>query len=317
MRALILCGAAALLATTACGGDDVSVTPDAGDNDTGVAIDDGVATDTGTGNDTGTTDDSGTGNDSGADSGTDSGSWDPSQLSGLVLWLDAAKGVTQTNNNVSTWADQTSHKNDASGGGGNQLHQPTVVANVINGLPVIRFTPPQNFNQHQYLTIADNADKSLQWSTGDFAVELVGSYTNPATGNGASYPAFFFKGANQTSVQLVGNTFGGNATASMRGIINNVTATSTSTTNNDGKPHRFGIRRTGTTLEVWVDGAKDSATNASGDITLANVQVEIGARGGLNQYLQGDIAEALAVQGTVSDNDLTAIDTYLKTKYGL
>ncbi len=321
MRAWILWGAATLLTTAACGGDDVSVDVDGGGTDTGVATDTGVTSDTGTGDDSGNTDDSGVADSGNTDSGNtgDAGSWDPSQLSGLVLWLDAAKGVTQNNNNVSAWADQTSHKNDASGGQGNQSHQPTVVAKGINGLPVIRFTPPQNYQQHQYLTIADNNDKSLQWGTGDFAVALVGSYTNPATGQGAGSTYFYFRATynSQTTLGLFGNTTGGGAVAAVGGTVGNVTVTSASTTNNDGKPHRWAIRRNGTALEVWVDGAKDTSNNAAADVTLANAIVFIGSRGFQGGYLQGDIAEELAVKGTLSDNDMTAIDTYLKTKYGL
>jgi hypothetical protein len=59
---------------------------------------------------------------------------------GLVLWLDAGKGITEPVNGepVSKWEDQSVNGNDATQT--NSLYQPTYVENGQNGKPVVRFT---------------------------------------------------------------------------------------------------------------------------------------------------------------------------------
>src|SRR5262245_38024268 len=67
-----------------------------------------------------------------------SGGFDPTTVPGVVLWLDAARGVTLTNNAVSSWADQTTFRNDATQT--NSALQPSLSGAAINGLPAIHFT---------------------------------------------------------------------------------------------------------------------------------------------------------------------------------
>jgi hypothetical protein len=57
---------------------------------------------------------------------------------GLVLWLDAGKGIEQSGGFVSKWKDQSVNGNDAV-----QLSsspKPTYVTNALNGYPVVSFT---------------------------------------------------------------------------------------------------------------------------------------------------------------------------------
>ncbi len=60
----------------------------------------------------------------------------PDAIDGLVMWLDAEQGIT-TDTGVSVWADQSGSGNDATQTTGTE--QPTQVAGVLNGKPVIRF----------------------------------------------------------------------------------------------------------------------------------------------------------------------------------
>jgi hypothetical protein len=62
----------------------------------------------------------------------------PSSLSGLRLWLDAGAGVT-TNGaaQISLWADQSGRTNNALQG--TLSNQPLLVTNALNGRPVVRF----------------------------------------------------------------------------------------------------------------------------------------------------------------------------------
>ncbi len=311
----------------ACGGSTDS-TLDGGD-DSGSGSDVTLGNDTGNGSDTGAAD-GGVG-DASTDQGTTvdaTGPFDPSQLgTNLVLWLEGDKGVTQANNAVSAWADQTSYHNDASGGTGQFAHPPTINATAINNLPAVEFGAGQT-QAGTYLTIPDSA--SLELGAGDFAVFMVAEYTNPTTGQGMGQGTFYDKvaGANTpTGPQLYGNAGGGNQTltASIRARINaSDNVNSTGTTYNDGKYHRIGIRRNGTTLEVWTDGTPTSFQPDAGgniDVSATGSDVYIGAAPSGNGFttlrLVGGIAEVVGVKGTLSDGDVSGLDGYFKTKYAL
>ena len=321
-----------LVFALACGGTtDDSAMDDGGGTD-GTTNDGFVAPDTSPGNDGSVGNDASTADGGGQDGTvTEAGPFDPTSLgSSLVLWLEGDKGVTQTNNDVSAWADQTSNHNDASGGTGNGAHQPTVNATAINGLPAIEFAIPTQQNApSQWLDIADSA--SLQFGTGDFAIFMVAEYTNDTTGNGGSQAMFYYKVAGNTvptGPQLIGNSASGaNNTLESR-VRARLTATdavnSTNTGYNDGKFHRIGIRRNGQALEVWTDGTLTSLTpdaGAAGDVSATGTDVNIGAAetGGnfVNYRLAGAIAEVIGVKGTISDGDVGNLDGYFKSKYGL
>jgi hypothetical protein len=69
--------------------------------------------------------------------------WSPADMTGCVLWLRADLGVTKDGSNlVSAWADQTSNGNDVAQPAGGS--QPTWTDNVVNGYPVITFEGAQN-----------------------------------------------------------------------------------------------------------------------------------------------------------------------------
>ena len=258
------------------------------------------------------------------------GPFDPSQLgTNLVLWLEGDKGVTQTTNVVSTWADQTNYHNDANGGSGQGAHQPTYDATAINNLPAVEFAIPQQFQTpSQYLTIPDSA--SLQLGAGDFAIFMVAEYTNSIQAQGGSQGAFYYKvaGTNTpTGPELLGNSGSGTNNSLESRVRARLTATdnvnSAATGFNDGKYHRIGMRRNGAALEVWADGVVTSFTpdaGAPGDVSATGSDVSIGAAVGGNfpQFrLAGGIAEVIVVKGTISDGDVSGLDGYFKSKYAL
>jgi hypothetical protein len=91
----------------------------------------------------------------------------------------------------------------------------------------------------------------------------------------------------------------------------------------EGAPHLLTGRRFGSTLEIRVDGTSEAQT-------VITTPVDVSAPGwagiigqdGYNptpgfQALQGDIAEMIAVQGTLADADLRKLECHLLLKYGL
>jgi hypothetical protein len=65
--------------------------------------------------------------------------WDPASLPGLILWLDASQLALADGAYVDTWPDLTTGK---VGTNFNTVpNRPTMRANALNALPVVRFTP--------------------------------------------------------------------------------------------------------------------------------------------------------------------------------
>lgn len=71
----------------------------------------------------------------------------PTNIAGCVLWLRADDGVLTDGSTVTNWLDCSGNNNHASTTDPNL--QPTLVNGVVNGLPVVRFP-----NQYRYLTFS-------------------------------------------------------------------------------------------------------------------------------------------------------------------
>jgi len=73
---------------------------------------------------------------------------------GMVLWLDAGKGITKSEELVSNWEDQSGIGNDATA---DAPYQPTWVENVseINDNPVVRFTGDEKYLRHSPILTGD------------------------------------------------------------------------------------------------------------------------------------------------------------------
>lgn len=76
---------------------------------------------------------------------------------GMVLWLDAGKGITEPVDGglVSEWKDQSGNDNDAAQT--NSLNQPTYVEYGLNNRPVVRFTgESEQYLRHSPVILTDN-----------------------------------------------------------------------------------------------------------------------------------------------------------------
>jgi hypothetical protein len=89
---------------------------------------------------------------------------------------------------------------------------------------------------------------------------------------------------------------------------------------NDNMPRSFAFRRTGSSLDLRVLGvvAANATQNGNVDVSAPGLAVDIGASGlGNAFYLNGDIAEMVAVKGPTSGQDLATLEAYFKAKYNL
>jgi hypothetical protein len=242
-------------------------------------------------------------------------SWSPSVVPGLVVWLDAAKGAgVVPGSPVSLWPDQSPAHNDASQS--TSTEQPILEASAIGGLPAVRFDGNTTF-----LSIADS--NSIEWGTGDFAVEVIARFSVTL---GNVNQALFQKSTRDAPYdgpQLFVNAgLPSTDTTAMAALSSQVYVVSSHDGFNDA-PHLFGVRRFGTTLEVRADGTSEGETSAAPpiDVSAPGMPAIIGQNGYVpnpgSEALQGDIAEVVAVRGTVSDSDLRSLECHLMLKYGL
>lgn len=236
--------------------------------------------------------------------------YDVAAQPGLVLWLEASMGTTAPFNHLSTWRDQSTFHNDAV--------QPTSAARPIHGLG-----PCPGFNgarcvdfdgATQYLTIPDSA--SLELGQGDFLIEVVVATTS-ATGNiGALFgktipsppyagPALYVNGLG-SSVALASLDANDQVGSSVSGI-------------NDGTARVVGMWRHETFyVDARVDGTTASAALATVDVSAPGAFAYIGAsfaNGNVSAGMTGQIAEIIAIKGTVSASSVAALEGYLKGKY--
>ncbi len=314
----------------ACGGDDSVQIPLPG-NEGGA--DSSTTSDANGGQDTGTND-TGIGADATpVDSGGPDNSqpFNPGGVNGLVLWLDAAKGVQANAGHVQKWADQTSFKNDAS-----QFisgRQPVVNNGVINSLPALHFDKGGGGQNSNGSMVLINDAASLQWNTGDFYVVVVGQFDNiPSDGLSRGSALLYSKAAfgwqnnppTQTGPALYGNQPGIQNNTPALGLFGIVSTqgsqvTSTSSPYNTLKPHQFAVQRVGGTLSLRVDGQQVSQqAQCNANVDAVGTAARIGADGDAAfTRMNGDIAEVLAVKGQLSGNDQSGLEGYLKNKYGL
>jgi hypothetical protein len=276
-------------------------------------------------------------NDAGVDASSPDGSASNGipDVPGVVLWLDAAKGVTTDQAKVTLWADQSGNHNDASQQ--NVNWQPALVAAGIHDLPSVHFTADAGPGAGQagygtMLNIADSA--TLQWGSEDYLIEVVTRYdntpiaTNPAE-RATGYGTFYSKQTQNPQLPAEGVAFFGNTPAgdtvggttsfsSYVFVSHGVTGTATGF--NDGVARVLGTQRMGaTTLSLRVNGAETATTTVpSMNVDEVGVAARIGASGDATiARLDGDIAEMIVVKGSIAATDLATIETYLTTKYGL
>ncbi len=238
-----------------------------------------------------------------------------SSLSGLVLWLDAAKGITKNGSSVTAWADQSSAKNDANAA----KVAPAYSASAINKLPAVTF----DANTQTGMLVTDSA--TLQWGTGDYLIEIVSDFTNdPKNGNSTGMGSFFSKVGKSSGIIFFANDYDIKSQAISAGLFaaedQNTTLTFASAYN-DGTARLYALQRVGNVVNLRVNAAQVATFTESSpvDVSATGFDIGIGVFPPQANFalLNGDIAEVVAIKGATTNNDLAALESYLKTKYAL
>jgi hypothetical protein len=249
-------------------------------------------------------------------------------INNVVLWLDASEGVDATDGRVAKWTDQSSQHNDALQNTASV--RPLLVPGGPNGHPAIRFEA----SRKTVLLVAD-AD-SLHFGSGDLTVEVVVGYHNKSKGG---TPVDHLDGWGYVFNKMVGNRLGvglmGNWPTSETSPIGSQFGCETTEQGgsllskamgyNDDKPRLWGMRRTGTTVELRRNLVVDNSGKWNPPVNvdaMGTPPISIGARLYEGQTsasfpLDGDISEVVAVRGTILPEELSQLETYLMDKYAL
>jgi len=208
-------------------------------------------------------------------------------LPGLVLWLDAAKGVTGTTS-VTAWADQSGNQNDLAGSGA------MLSAGAVNGLPAITLSSS---------TLQAMNNPSFGFGTDELLVEEVVRVN-------ATHSLLF----GTSGMRLQSATVGGFAQLQ----LGPSTTVDGATSLNDATWRVVAARRSGSgasaTIDVRLNGGVDGT--ATGSQYAYDVGSTSPATVGGSDTIE-DVAEVVVIKGTISVADLGTLEGYLKTKYGL
>lgn len=233
----------------------------------------------------------------------------------LVLWLEGDS--FEELDGGAYWPDKSGTKNDAFQEAGARI--PFFIdagaEGGINGHGVVHFAG------HEYLRVADSP--TLQWAADDFAFYVVMRHVNDTvnappgfgivytkwTDTGPEFPGFFMWASYPGSTGYVTRLDATQVVGSDGGL-------------NDGTMRLVGTRKNGMNYEIRVGGNQVSLLSDAGipDPAAFNANglpAFIGGREAQIQQLQGDIAEIIAMKGTLTDLEQTTLEGYLKKKYGL
>ena len=219
-------------------------------------------------------------------------SFKPSEINGLELWLDASDGssILHSSNDVSAWNDKSG--NGLQGLQATSTKRPTVVANGQNGLSTIRFDGTDDFIQVRTLKINQaytiySVAKTTAGSARDYLFDGV------TTNSARSLIAL----RNSGTVQFWAGNWANTSITSPTGFF-----TLSAVFDN-------------TSSLLSLNGTTVTGKN-TGSYSLTN-GINLGTNYNTNSdFLEGDIAEFIIVDGVASTSDRQKVEGYLAHKWG-
>jgi hypothetical protein len=201
---------------------------------------------------------------------------------------------------------------------------PSIRSNAIGGRPAVHFNGAPD-GAPDYMVVQDRS--SLQFSTGDFLIALVAAHTTSTAGTWG-YGLLYSKedkAAPFPGAALVANTWSRTGQIEAQVALSAPSVITTMADYNDGQPfylalHRFGESGGGATatLDLRVNGKDAGSTNGPGaalDVSATGQPLFLGGSGN-GQCIVGDLAEVVAIKGSVTDAEIDALEAYFRAKYG-
>ncbi len=232
----------------------------------------------------------------------------PSDLSGLSLWFDAADSstVTLSGSNVSNWDDKSGNGNHVTQGtAGNQ---PTLVNNVQNGLPAIRFDGTDD-----YMVTSGNVDLTAGYHIffvykKDTQKNFNGLFRIDNTITTGSSDIEIYDNVN--GHLLVGGNRGDNfdyryhVTDASSNLVANVSEIKCADNTN-------AVKEDLEILDIYLTAGNLFAPNQA---ALFHIGIGYGGTGG---YLDGDFHEILIFDRLLTDKESNEANRYLGSKWGV
>jgi len=230
------------------------------------------------------------------------GGFDPRQILGLQLWLDASQIVgLNDGDSVGTWSDLSGNANDATQGTASK--KPLYKTAIVNGKPVVRFDGVDDFLSNATLTALNGVSAATL-----FTVKKETTYT------GISFP--FYTAANLYKFNVGGTRYyrtsateDANASSSTlwgswtyEGMLYDGSQS--------GNSNRLKVRSNGSPLAVGYTGTIQSTLGSGTGFYVSTYD-------GTTYPWNGDVAEIILFNRAVTGADLTNLEAYLASKYGL
>jgi hypothetical protein len=228
----------------------------------------------------------------------------------LISWLRADSNVVYdpSSNDVSLWNDQSA--NGYNGSQEESANQPTLVANAVNGLPVVQFVPGSD---GQFLQFPEGFD-----FTEGLSLFVVLQPSTMTAGDTILDFRNFSGGASS-------DQFGLSELSGSGGVVFYAYSGTTSSAANFAGALTAGQFQL---LEAVYDGISSVSVYTNGVLqgtqggleTLNNVSRadnSVGQAGNGANYFDGQIAEILVYSTNLSDADREAVENFLLSKYAL
>lgn len=224
----------------------------------------------------------------------------PLIISGLKGWFDASdvSSQTYTGNDLSLWRDKSGNFNNMTQGVASS--QPKTLIDSFNNLNTITF---DGFND--YLVVPSGLYAVCNGNNTTFVVSkrnTENGSSNRVVNMGVGTSSRYFIAYNNIASRII---FQSSNTTAKDTQINGITNTN------------FNIicgRRNGATQGISVNGSAEQTNNlgaSESGITLGYVGTSLS----LSAFLQGEIAELIIYNKSLSDPEKVQIETYLKNKW--
>jgi len=225
--------------------------------------------------------------------------FDPSDIANMVLWLDADLGLTLSGADVTTWADQSTQGNDVTQG--TTINKPDYSASSLNGHGTIVFDGTDDFLDDSdfndlssvagftAFVVYDNEDRTNALLMGCDGLQWALQHSN-------NYMNVWAEGFNRYSIPIADTTW------------------KYTTTMYDGAESTDLLR-----LKYRVNGVDKAMENVNAVPSNTGVGdgFMLGDVNALGVYWQGSIAEVIVYAAILTPAQITQVEDYLSTKYGL
>lgn len=220
--------------------------------------------------------------------------------SGMQLWLKADNGVTTSSSSVSSWLDMSTSNNHAAQSTG--ANQPTLVGNAVNGKPAISFN-----GSGQFMSMAAgfnyfHSGANIFIVTKPTAVAANARFFELAAG--ATSNNIYVSQPNNTdaSFYIYNGSTPSSVTASNAVTLNQYQLLETSYGSSQGKIYTDGVEKAQGTMGSTTGSAKTGT---------------IGADYGNSIFFEGEIAEILIYNQSLSNQERENVEAYFYAKYGI